>query len=66
MSGYYGKQWGIRTDQWTYLYNLDGTTPELYDRKKDPQEQSDLWEKNKEIGNELEVRLRRFADHVTT
>ena len=65
ITGYHGKQWAIRTEQWTYLYNLDGTEPELYDRKKDPQEQNDLWGKNRDIGNELEVRLRRFADSVS-
>jgi len=65
VTGYHGKQWGFRTDQWTYLFNLDGTRPELYDRKKDPQEQNNLWQTHKEIGNEMEVHLRRFADAVS-
>jgi len=64
VSGYHGKQWAIRTNQWTYLYNLDGAKPELYDRKNDPQEKNDIWDTNKQIGAELEERLKRFADRL--
>lgn len=64
VTAHYGKQWGYRTDRWTYLYNLDGSRPELYDRQADPREQHDLWASHREVGDELELRLRRFADRV--
>jgi arylsulfatase A-like enzyme len=64
VTAHYGKQWGYRTDRWTYLYNLDGSRPELYDRQADPREQHDLWAAHQEVGDALELRLRRFADKV--
>lgn len=64
VTAHYGKQWSLRTAQWTYLYNLDGSSPELYDRQADPREQHDLWPANQAVGDALELRLRRFADTV--
>jgi len=66
VTAHYGAQWSIRTDEWTYLMNLHGDRkPELYHRKTDPKEQSNVWESNKKVGDELELCLRRFAEEVS-
>jgi len=32
-----------RSADWTYIHNTDGSEPELYDRRRDPTEQENLW-----------------------
>lgn len=66
ITAHYGAQWSIRTEDWSYLFNIKGERrPELYNRKTDPREQDNLWESNKRIGDELELCLRRFAEKVS-
>ena len=65
VTAHYGAQWSIRTEEWSYLFNLEGKPPELYNRKADPQEQNNICESNKGVGDELGLRLRRFADEVS-
>jgi arylsulfatase A-like enzyme len=65
VSAWHDTQWTIRTADWTYLMNLDaGKQPELYDRKSDHAEQHNVWENTREVGDELELKLRRFAGEV--
>jgi len=64
ITAHYGAQWSIRTEQWAYLFNLDGRPSELYNRTSDLAEQSDVWASHRAVGDELELRLRRFADRV--
>ena len=57
-------QWAIRTDEWSYLFNLDGRPPELYHRATDPQEEHNVLEEHREVADALELTLRRFADEI--
>ena len=43
VTGHYGRQWSIRNQTWSYLLPVDGSgAAELYDRKNDPTEQSNV------------------------
>jgi len=53
--------WTIRTEEWTYILYFNGMTPELYNRSRDLLEKNNLYESHREIADELELRLRRFA-----
>ena len=66
VTAHWNAQWSVRTEDWSYLLNLDGSRPpELYDRKTDLKEQKDLWDTNRSVGDELELLLRRFAQKVS-
>jgi arylsulfatase A-like enzyme len=65
VSAYHGRQWAIRTDDWTYLWNIDGARPaELYDRKQDPQETQNVIEAQRGVADAMEHRLERFAKEI--
>ena len=64
VTAHYNAQWAIRTPQWTYLYNLDGRPHELYHRATDLREQHNVLEEHHEVGDALELTLRRFADEI--
>jgi arylsulfatase A-like enzyme len=53
--------WTIRTEEWTYILYFNGMPPELYNRNCDPTEQHNIWETDRNVADELEIRLRRFA-----
>jgi len=66
VTAHHNAQWSIRTKEWTYLHNIHGDRPpELYHRATDLKEQHNVWSSNKEVADELELRLRRFADEVS-
>ena len=61
-SGHHERQWAIRTHDWAYLLNVDGSGgPELYDRHKDLEEQHNLVEREPEVADWLELTLRRWV-----
>ena len=61
-TGHYGRQWSVRTYDWSYLLNIDGShPPELYDRRNDPTEQVNLVEEEHEVAERLELQLRRWV-----
>jgi arylsulfatase A-like enzyme len=62
---HYGRQWAIRTQEWTYLLNLDGRPAELYHRSTDLQEQHEVASDHPEVADGLELTLRRFADEIS-
>jgi arylsulfatase A-like enzyme len=65
VTAHYNAQWGIRTEDWTYLFNLDPTKPsELYHRKEDRAEQNNVLTEHQDVADALELKLRRFADRV--
>ncbi len=65
VTAHHGAQWVLRTEEWTFVDNLRGDRPsELYHRKTDPQEQNNLIESERDVADELELKLRRFADSV--
>jgi hypothetical protein len=65
--GYYARQSSIRTEEWSYLLNIgsDRRPPELYNRKRDLAEQDNVLDAHRDVADELELRLRRFADEVS-
>jgi arylsulfatase A-like enzyme len=63
---HFKRQWAIRTQEWTYLLNLDGRPPELYHRPTDLQEQHNVASAHREVVDQLELKLRRFADEVNS
>jgi arylsulfatase A-like enzyme len=65
LTAHYNAQWGLRTEDWTYLFNLDPTKPsELYNRKEDRAEQHNILTEHQDVADALELTLRRFADRV--
>jgi arylsulfatase A-like enzyme len=64
VTAHYQAQWAIRTQEWTYLYNLDGRPHELYHRATDLQEQQDVLADHRDVADALELTLRRFADEI--
>lgn len=63
--GHYGQQWYIKNQEWSYLLPLTSDhTPELYRLQEDPEEQNNLVDKHPEIGEHLELKLRRFAAEI--
>lgn len=66
VSGYFQKQWSIRTEDWALLVPLNETQPpRLYNRKEDMNETNDVWDYNQEIGQELKQRLFGFSKKLT-
>ncbi len=66
VTAHHNYQWSIRTEEWAYLYNLAGDkNPQLFNRKTDLAEQHNVWDAHQDIADELELRLRRFADEVS-
>jgi arylsulfatase A-like enzyme len=61
-SGYFNRQWSIRTHEWSYLLPLDEATPELHRRPDDPTEQNNLVRERADVAAELELELRRFVE----
>jgi arylsulfatase A-like enzyme len=62
VTAHHGRQWTIRTEEWSYFLNFDGKPPELYNRKADPGEQNNILDSNRGIADQLELQLRRFAE----
>ena len=62
-TGHHERQWSIRSHEWSYLLPIDGSgLPELYDRRSDPSEQCNVLHDHIEVGEHLELELRRFVD----
>ena len=65
VSAYHGKQWAIRTAEWSYLLPLiEGKNPELYNRKSDLAETNNVAEDNPDVAAGLKSKLQDFADSV--
>jgi arylsulfatase A-like enzyme len=61
-TGHHGRQWSIRSAEWAYLLNVDGSGgPELYHRPGDPAEQHNLVAEHPDVARELELELRRWV-----
>ena len=61
-TGHYGRQWSIRNHEWAYLLNIDGSGgPELYHRPSDMEEQRNVVAEHPEVGDLLELELRRWV-----
>jgi len=58
--------WTIRMEEWTYILYFNGLPPELYNRRCDSTERHNLWETQRKVADQLELRLRRFAAGVST
>jgi len=61
-----GKQWGIRSPEWTFLLPLVPAagrfgTPELYDRTVETIEQNNVIDEHRDVAAHLELQLRRWA-----
>ncbi len=66
ITAHHGAEWTIRTDDWTLMLPINGhRPPELYNRKADPTEQRNVVENHRDVADELELTLRRFADTVS-
>ena len=65
VSAYHGRQWAIRTEAWTYLWNIEGDRPsELYHRKTDPKEVRNLIDTRSDVADAMQNRLKDFAEQV--
>ncbi|MFC1735745.1 sulfatase [Candidatus Hydrogenedentota bacterium] len=77
ISGWYNRNWSSRNHEWSYHYYLptspheiqlarsgNRTTPELFNRKTDPQEQVNVIDEHEDIGNAMEVELRTFMESL--
>jgi arylsulfatase A-like enzyme len=63
VGGHWGREWAVRTHQWSYLLPTDGSRPpELYDRQADPSEQHNVRERHPDVAAHLESQLRRVVD----
>ena len=56
----------VTTRDWTFIVGGPDETPELYNQKKDPREQVDVWGSNIETGLELMRRAISFLEHQGT
>jgi arylsulfatase A-like enzyme len=62
---YYGREWYIRSREWTYRLPLASPDrPSLYHRPSDPGENADLAEEHPDVANGLELALRRFVEDL--
>jgi hypothetical protein len=66
ITAHYSSQWALRTQEWTYMHNLDARPPELYLRPTDLQEQHNVALAHPEVIDQLELTLRRFADQINS
>jgi arylsulfatase A-like enzyme len=65
VSAHHGRQWSIRTADWSLLVPIDGSGgPELYDRRRDPGEHDNLIDREPERAAAMELQLRRFVDEL--
>ena len=65
VTAHHDAQWAIRTKQWTYLLNLNGDRPnELYNRVHDRAEQKNVLAEHRKVADQLELKLRRFAESL--
>ena len=65
VSAYHGKQWAIRTDAWTYLWNIEKDRPsELFHRQTDPEELHNVIDTRRDVAAAMENRLKDFAEQV--
>ena len=61
-TGHYGRQWSIRSHEWAYLLNIDGSgAPGLYHRPSDPAEQHNVAGEHTGVADALELELRRWV-----
>lgn len=61
-TGHYRQQWSIQNHEWRYILPLDGSkSPELYHRPGDPYDQRNVIEEHRDIGEHLELELRRWV-----
>jgi len=64
--GHYRRQWSIRNQEWSYHLTIDGSKgPELYNLEKDPTEQGNLIDEDRDVAANLDRELRRFVDEIT-
>jgi len=66
VTAHYRRQWALRTQDWTYMHNLDARPPELYHRPTDLQEQHNVAPAHPEVVDQLELTLRRFVDEINS
>lgn len=65
VTAHHGRQWSLRTAEWSYLLPIDGSGgPELYDRREDPGEHDNLAAREPDRARAMELELRRFVDDV--
>jgi arylsulfatase A-like enzyme len=61
-TGHHGRQWSIRSHEWAYLLNIDGSGPPmLYHRLSDLAEQHNVVDQHPGVAAELELALRRWV-----
>ncbi len=66
LTAHHGAQWAMRTDEWTYTHHLRGNRAnELFDRQADRAEQHNVIADHQDVADELELKMRRFADSVS-
>ncbi len=63
-SGFYRGGWSIRNHDWSLVLFFNGKPTELYDRRNDPTETTNVIAEHKDVATELEVELRRFVDDL--
>ena len=63
-SGFFGKQWSIRSHEWSLLVPLDGSPKELYHRRTDPKEERNVARERGEVLDRMELELRRFVEEL--
>ena len=62
VSAHHGRQWSLRTAQWSFLLPIDGSGgPELYDRGADAGEHHNLAATQPDRAQAMELTLRRFV-----
>jgi len=67
VTAHHNAQWSIRTQDWSYLHPIDRQwKPQLYNRRRDRAEMHNVIKDNRDAADALELRLRRFAEKVTT
>jgi len=66
VTGHHQAEWVIRTEEWSYFLPLQPNRPrQLYHRATDRAEQVNVLEAHREVGDALELKLRRFAEEVS-
>jgi len=66
VTGHHNAEWVLRTDEWSYSLPLQPGRPrQLYHRPSDTAEQVNVLDVHSEVGDVLELKLRRFAEEVS-
>src|SRR5262249_51864630 len=62
ITGHHRQCWSIQDAEWRYLLFLDGSRPpELYHRPQDPYDQRNVLAEHPEVGDRLELEIRRLV-----